>query len=140
MQQKTIRNLLTVFGLAVAVLLTLLNEQASQSSASPLSELFQEQRSGVMIEVTGVVDRVLRDDNEGSRHQRFILSADENMTVLVAHNIDLAPRVPLAEGDSVVVYGQYEWNDRGGVLHWTHHDPQGRREGGWIQAGDRKFR
>lgn len=139
MQQKTLRNILTIFGVAVAVLLTMLNEQVGQSSDSDLEALFREQQSGVMLEVSGIVDRVLRDDNEGSRHQRFILRVAA-MTVLVAHNIDLAPRVPLAEGDAVIVYGQYEWNDRGGVLHWTHHDPQGRREGGWIEAGGEKYR
>lgn len=140
MQQKTIRNILTVFGVAVAVLLTLLNEQAGQSAPSDLAELFRDQQSGVMLEVSGVVDRVLRDDNEGSRHQRFILRAADDMTVLVAHNIDLAPRVPLSQGDVVLVYGQYEWNDRGGVLHWTHHDPQGRRDGGWIEADGQRYR
>ena len=85
------------------------------------------------MEVVGSVERVLADDNEGSRHQRFILELSSGHTVLVAHNIDLAPRVPLARGDSLGVKGEYEWTDRGGVLHWTHHDPQRRHEGGWIE-------
>ncbi|MGB5325456.1 MAG: DUF3465 domain-containing protein [Pseudomonadales bacterium] len=78
------------------------------------------------------VVRVMRDDLEGSRHQRFLVSAADLPTILVAHNIDLAPRVPLQEGDRVFVRGRYEWNNKGGVIHWTHHDPKGRREGGWI--------
>lgn len=95
--------------------------------------------SGVMIDASGTVSKVLSDDNEGSRHQRFILELPSGHTVLVTHNIDLAKRVPLAAGDRVVVHGQYEWNDRGGVLHWTHHDPAGRHEEGWIEHKGQRY-
>ncbi len=94
---------------------------------------FEQRRSGSMIEFEGVVDRVLEDDREGSRHQRFVLRVPSGRTVLVAHNIDLASRVPVSPGDRVRIRGQYEWNDRGGVVHWTHSDPRGRRAGGWIE-------
>ncbi|MDH3225362.1 MAG: DUF3465 domain-containing protein [Gemmatimonadota bacterium] len=101
-------------------------------------ELFAGRRSGEMVLVEGVIDGVLSDDNDGSRHQRFIMRLDSGHTLLVAHNIDVAPRVPLGTGDLVRVRGEYEWNDRGGVLHWTHRDPGGQRPGGWIDwAGDR---
>lgn len=91
-------------------------------------------RSGVMCTVAGEVVKVLPDDDEGSRHQRFIirLSGHEH-TLLVAHNIDLAEPVAIEEGDTLLIRGQYEYNDQGGLLHWTHHDPGGRREGGWIE-------
>lgn len=96
-------------------------------------EAFAAQRSGVWLETGGEVARVLSDDNEGSRHQRFILELGGGHSVLVAHNIDLAGRVPLARGDVVRLRGRYEWNERGGVIHWTHHDPDGRVPGGWVQ-------
>ena len=97
------------------------------------------QRSGFMVTVRGEVQRTLADDLDGHRHQRFVLELSNGHTVLVAHNIDLAPRVPLEQGDSVDVHGQYEWNDRGGVLHWTHHDPQKRHEEGWIRHDGRIY-
>ncbi|MEM7279571.1 MAG: DUF3465 domain-containing protein [Pseudomonadota bacterium] len=78
------------------------------------------------------VTRLLTDDNEGSRHQRFIIETSQGQSILIAHNIDLAPRVPVAIGDRIEFKGVYEWNERGGVVHWTHHDPQKRGEEGYI--------
>lgn len=87
---------------------------------------------GSWTEGTGIVIRLLSDDNEGSRHQRFILDMRNGQTLLVAHNIDIAPRVPLSLGDRVRYRGMYEWNDLGGLVHWTHHDPHGVEEGGYL--------
>lgn len=101
--------------------------------------LIRERRSGVMVDTMGVVVKVLRDDNKGSRHQRFLFDLPSGNTLLVAHNIDLAPRVPLREGDEVRVYGQYEWNDKGGVMHWTHHDPGKRHEEGFIEHEGKRY-
>jgi hypothetical protein len=70
--------------------------------------------SGRQIEASGIVVRVLSDDNYGSRHQRFILKLTNDHTLLIAHDIDLAPRVSnLKFGDTVHFSGQYEDNDRG---------------------------
>ena len=91
------------------------------------------------MEADGFVSRVLRDDLDGDRHQRFLLDVD-GLSLLVAHNIDLAQRVPLTQGDRVVFRGRYEWNDKGGVIHWTHHDPQGRGPGGWITHRGTRYR
>jgi hypothetical protein len=105
-----------------------------------LQQAFEQRRSNLLVEGNGVVTRLLADDNDGSRHQRFILQVNPQQTVLVAHNIDLAPRIEsLAAGDEVVFSGQYEWNSKGGVLHWTHHDPQGRHPGGWLRHEGRTY-
>jgi hypothetical protein len=85
---------------------------------------------------SGTVSRILSDDNQGSRHQRFIVSLASGHTVLIAHNIDLAQRInSLREGDPITFSGVYEWNDKGGVVHWTHHDPAGRHAAGYLQHG-----
>ncbi|MCF6225430.1 MAG: DUF3465 domain-containing protein [Xanthomonadales bacterium] len=104
-----------------------------------LLEAVRQRRSDVWLVAVGEVKHVLKDDNVGSRHQRFILNIEPGLTVLVAHNIDLAERVPLRQGDSIRLRGEYEWTEKGGVLHWTHHDPKGRREGGWIEHKNRRY-
>ena len=112
---------------------------SSKTGERVILDAFRDRRSGIRVETTGVAIKLLPDDREGSAHQRFIFRLSGGHTVLVAHNIDLAPRVPLSRGDSVTIRGQYEWNDRGGVLHWTHHDPRGRHPGGWIVHDKRKY-
>ncbi|MDP2248224.1 MAG: DUF3465 domain-containing protein [Nitrosomonadales bacterium] len=103
-------------------------------SNDQLLKAFEQQNSNLLVEGRGVVTQVLADDNKGSRHQRFILQVNSQQTVLIAHNIDLAPRIArLAPGDIVAFSGQYEWNPKGGVVHWTHHDPQGSHPGGWLR-------
>ena len=92
------------------------------------------------METSARVIRVLKDDNDGSRHERFLILVGDTLTVLVAHNIDVAPRIPLLAGDSVQVRGEYIWDDRGGVIHWTHHDPQGEHEPGWLRHRGRTYR
>ena len=105
-----------------------------------LAAAFENRRSDVQVRGSGRVSRVLADDNDGSRHQRFIVQLASGQTVLVAHNIDLADRVAsLKSGDSVEFYGEYEWNERGGVIHWTHRDPQGVHAAGWIKHGGRTY-
>lgn len=86
------------------------------------------------------VIKTLPDDNDGSRHQRFLVEGRDGNTVLVAHNIDLAEKVPLQSNDALEIRGRYEWNEKGGVLHWTHGDPSGRKQGGWIRHRGKEYR
>ena len=95
---------------------------------------------GQWVETTATVYRLLPDDNVGSRHQRFLVRAPNGHSLLIAHNIDLAPRVPLREHQSIEIRGMFEWNDKGGVIHWTHHDPQRRHTGGYIEAAGKQYR
>jgi len=103
-------------------------------------DAFEHHRSGQQITVQGAVVRTLADDRDGSRHQRFIIRADSGATMLVAHNIDLAPRLDgLKTGDRLTLVGEYEWNARGGLLHWTHHDPSQRHRAGYIDWKGRRY-
>jgi hypothetical protein len=108
----------------------------NQNAESTLRDAYERRQSDIQVQGEGIVTKILADDLDGSRHQRFILRLSSGQTVLVAHNIDLAPRIGgLRTGDSVAFYGEYEWNQKGGVIHWTHHDPGGRHTAGWLKHG-----
>ena len=113
--------------------------QTEIAKSTELRSLFEAQQSGVMVNTVGDVTRILSDDNEGSRHQRFIIATHDGLTVLIAHNIDLAPRIPLNVGDQVAVFGEYEWNHKGGLIHWTHHDPKKQHAEGWVMHKNKKY-
>lgn len=105
-----------------------------------LSAAFENRRSDVQVQGSGHVTRVLPDDNDGSRHQRFIVRLASGQTLLVAHNIDLANRVAAVKpGDVIEFNGEYEWNERGGIIHWTHRDPRRSHVDGWIKHDGRTY-
>lgn len=107
---------------------------------SPAGRAFKTRTSDVQVEGEGVVTRLLADDLDGSRHQRFILRLASGQTILVAHNIDVAPRLRgLRKGDSVRFNGEYVWSEKGGTVHWTHHDPAGRHAPGWLKHKGRTY-
>jgi hypothetical protein len=103
-------------------------------------DAFERHSSGRVIAISGVVERVLADDRDESPHQRFIIRTGTGLSVLIAHNLDLAPRLDgLTAGERVSVLGQYEWNEKGGVMHWTHGDPAGRHATGYIEWHGRRY-
>lgn len=100
---------------------------------SDLASFFENEISNKQVLVKGVITRLLADDTVGDAHQRFIIILDNEQTLLIAHNIDLASRIPDIKTNQVIyVYGEYEFNDEGGVVHWTHKDPDGSHEDGFI--------
>ena len=108
--------------------------EQSQATGQLLANAYQNQQSNVQVSGKGRVIHILPDDNRGSRHQKFLLELPSGQTLLISHNIDVAARInSLREGDTVEFYGEYEWNPQGGVVHWTHHDPGGRHEHGWLK-------
>ncbi len=114
---------------------------ADAGQRSLLGQLYEQRLSGRQVEGSGKVIRILRDDKEGSRHQRFIIRLVSGQTLLVAHNIDLAPRIDsLRTGDTVYFNGEYRWNRQGGLVHWTHHDPRGHHPGGWLKHRGKTYR
>lgn len=108
-------------------------QRTAPLSDDPIARAFASRASDVQVEGEGTVVRVLEADLDGSRRQRFIVQLASGQTLLISHNIDVAPRIDgLKIGDSVRFNGEYVWNEKGGVIHWTHHDPQGRHVAGWV--------
>ena len=117
------------------------SDATDSNAGSDLARAFENRQSNLPVGGAGEVLTVLPDDNDGSRHQRFILRLDSGQTLLVAHNIDLAPRISsLKTGDSVEFYGEYEWNAKGGVIHWTHDDPRGNHVPGWLKHHGKMYK
>jgi hypothetical protein len=144
------RNTITFVLLVALSLLTLYErrdwffQQSGQDqtvSVDQLKHAFENEISNLQVEGRGVVKTILRDDTKGSKHQRIIVALPTGQSVLVAHNIDLAPRVEnLNKGDAIAFFGEYEWNPRGGVIHWTHHDPRNKHVAGWLKHNGRLYR
>jgi hypothetical protein len=148
--RRRVRAKAVLIGTAVAVLAVIFVSCANHDPAtehratphddSPIGRAFASGTSDVQVEGEGTVISILSDDVAGSRHQRFIVQLASGQTLLITHNIDLAPRIAgLKVGDSVLFNGQYVWNEKGGVIHWTHHDPQGRHVAGWVMHNGKRY-
>jgi hypothetical protein len=114
--------------------------RANKSGEQVLAEAFKNHRSNFQAQVQAKIIKLLPDDNDGSRHQRFLVTLNSGLTLMVAHNIDIAQRLEgLKPGDAIELYGEYEWNDKGGVLHWTHRDPGRRHIDGWLKYAGKLY-
>jgi uncharacterized protein DUF3465 len=114
---------------------------AKRVDDNAIGRAFASRTSDIQVQGAGTVIRLLQDDLNGARHQRFIVQLASGQTLLITHNIDIAPRInELGVGDSVRFNGEYVWNAKGGVIHWTHHDPQGRHVTGWIVHNGKTYK
>jgi hypothetical protein len=117
-----------------------LRSGSAVSSAVSAEFAFAAAQSHVEVSGEGVVVKLLADDKAGGRHQRFILKLPSGQTLLVAHNVDLASRIDtLQQGDVIQFYGEYLWNEQGGLLHWTHRDPKGKHPEGWLLHNGKRY-
>ncbi|MDH1005286.1 DUF3465 domain-containing protein [Acinetobacter junii] len=122
------------------VVQTSIVEEAAVDDQHKIMKAYKQQISKIQVQSKGEVKAILADDNDGSRHQKMILKLENGLTVLVAHNIDLAPRVEgLRKGEIVEFYGEYEYSPKGGVIHWTHHDPQAKHVDGWLKYQGKSY-
>jgi hypothetical protein len=102
---------------------------------------FHNRQSNVEVTADATVVRLLPDRTSATgMHEQFIIKlSSADLTIEVEHNILIGTRVPVHEGDHVIVHGEYVWNAQGGLIHFTHHDPNGTHEGGYIRDGGRTY-
>jgi hypothetical protein len=113
---------------------------ADFAEATSIENAFNNHESDEQVKGAGRVIPILKDDHQAFRYQRFILKLLSEQTVLVAHNIDLILRIhSISNGEAIQFYGEYEWNNKGGVVHWTHRDPNGRHDGGWLKHNGKTY-
>jgi hypothetical protein len=122
------------------------NKTASISNDQELTDLtylkkaFDTQQSNFQVKQSGKIIKILSDDVHSPKHQRFLAKLSSGQKLLIAHNVELAPRVGgLIEGAEIMFYGEYEWNNKGGVIHWTHHDPKGSHPNGWLRYKGKQY-
>lgn len=105
-----------------------------------VAELYAAKTSDVPVEGSGSVVKILADDNRGTRHQKFLVKMQSGQTLLFTHNIEIAPRIEdIKAGDTLSFRGEYVYNPKGGIVHWTHHDPQSMHYAGWIKHNGKLY-
>jgi hypothetical protein len=112
-----------------------------QTSDDEFAKAYLDKREGFWVKRTAPISRILPDDTVGDRHQRMIVRLPSGQTLLIAHNVDIAPRVPNpAVGKDLFFAGDYAWNAEGGLVHWTHKDPAGVHRDGGLEYEGKAYR
>lgn len=100
---------------------------------------FDDKTSNIMVEAEARVVLLLPDIEDLGRFQEFKVELENGHIVRVLHDLDEADRIPVAVSSQIRFRGEYDWSVDGGVIYWTHDDPIGEREGGWILHLGRKY-
>ncbi len=114
------------------------------SSNGAVYDAWRFHRSRVEVTANGAIARIFgaREGPSGT-HLGFLLhlagSEGHGLTVRVEDNLDLTGPIPLDEGEAAIVRGEYIYDSRGGLIHYTHRDPRGRHDAGYVQAGGRIY-
>ena len=128
-----------VAAVAVAVWWQSLPGYRVEPGFATVQDAFRDHQSGMMVEVTGNVVRILRDDKDDRRNQKFIIRLTNGQSLLVIHDQVAGERVPVAINDSVLVRGKYQWSETGGTLIFTRRDHSLHRLHGWIEHQGRRY-
>ena len=120
-------------------------ENASDTAQNRLVyDAWRSQRSHVEVTASGSVARIFGIHvGPSGAHEGFLLhlagAEGRGLTVRVEDNVDLTGPLDLAEGQSVEVRGEYIFDPRGGIVHYTHRDPRGRHAAGYVRVGDKFY-
>lgn len=130
-------------GIAYLVIVTVLSVWLSpvlfsafrhgESDHELIVKAYDARTSNIIVETEARVVLLLPDIDDLGKFQEFKIELENGHVLRILHDLDQANRVPLAVSSKIRVRGEYDWSVDGGVIHWTHDDPQGLREGGWIE-------
>lgn len=104
-----------------------------------LADAYVNKKSGMMAEVQGQVTRLIMDEDESAREQKFVIHAISGQSLMVTHDLSRSDRVPVATGDEVIVRGEYVWTEPGGMLIWTTRDSGSGDRHGWIDHKGERY-
>ncbi len=113
------------------------------TDATDDSALIEAMQRGRTVQFLMAVDlevvQLLADDNSGLRHQKWIVRLSNGQKVQAVYNSDMCPRVPVKVGDRVALAGMFLMTGQGGLMHWLHHDPSGRRADGFVELNGQRY-
>lgn len=128
--------------------------QSSQDSTSSAQALFVDEKASDSDIVRAVNDRrrvnyveggsmtvtkVLPDDEDGRKHQKWVVRLSNGNTMQAVYNSDMCPEVPVKVGDVIAMGGMFLWTNSGPMLHWLHHDPRGNRPDGYVYVNGKYY-
>lgn len=105
----------------------------------PVQKAYENRQSGIMVEVSGSVVRVLQTEPGGARYQQFVMRLENGQTVQVMHETSLSDQIALEVNDDVRVRGEYNWSEGGGAIRGTERDFSSARRHGWIEYKGKRY-
>ena len=72
---------------------------------------------------------ILPPGNASNPHEKIIVLIGK-VKIMIVHNLNLAPNVSIAQGETITFCGTYQPDY--GILNWTHFDPQGQHDNGFL--------
>lgn len=142
-KKRTNRYAVAIALLAALIGITLLWQSRPGYRIEPgfmtVHDAYRYHQTGMMAEVTGTVARLLADDKDDPRNQKFIIRLTNGQSLLVLHDRVAAKPVPVKVNDTVLVRGEYQWTETGGTLRFTQRDYSARRRHGWIEHQGQRY-
>lgn len=107
-------------------------------SNAALAQAYQQRLSGLQLSVSGKITHVFP---VSGNYQKFIVQLNADQSVVVIHNRALGSSIDgLVIGETIEVFGEYQWTEEGGIIQRTHQDPMSHRQAGWVKYKDRIYR
>lgn len=101
-----------------------------QPKVDQLKVIMRTGGSRPQVMVTGVVSQILPEDHDGLPHQKYTLTVNSEIKLLIVSNLDFG-RVPVVIGKTVSICGEFKKVGQG-MVHWTHFDPHGGHPDGFT--------